>query len=133
MSVPAVRAIKRGRVDAHVTLLTPAKLADVWKTVAEVDEIITIEPGEKLFAVAQKIRRNFDVAILFPNSVRVALEAWLAGIPTRVGYPGHRRSALLNEVFVPKKKKKEPATSAASGPSLSRAGGICGRRYYGRA
>ena len=40
MSVPAVRAIKRGRIDAHVTILTPAKLADVWKSVAEVDEII---------------------------------------------------------------------------------------------
>ena len=108
MSVPAVRAIKRGRIDAHVTILTPAKLADVWRTVTEVDEIITIEPGENVFTVARKIRRNFDVAILLPNSLRVALEAWLAGIPTRVGYPGHRRRALLNEVFAPKKKKKEP-------------------------
>ena len=29
MSVPAVRAIKRGRPDARVSLLTPAKLADL--------------------------------------------------------------------------------------------------------
>jgi lipopolysaccharide heptosyltransferase II len=46
------------------------------------------------------------VAILFPNSLRVALEARLAGIPRRVGYPGHHRRALLNQVLAPKKKKE---------------------------
>jgi lipopolysaccharide heptosyltransferase II len=107
MSVPAVRAVKRGRIDAHVSILTPAKLADVWRTVAEVDEVITFEPKENVFAVAKKLRRGFDAAVLFPNSVRVALEAWLARIPRRVGYPGHHRRALLNQVFAPKKKKKE--------------------------
>ena len=107
MSIPAVRAIKRGRVDAHVTILTPAKLAEVWKSVAEVDEIVTIEPGESVFAVAKKLRGKFEVAILFPNSLRVALEVWLAGIPRRVGYPGHHRRALLDQVFAPKKKKKD--------------------------
>ena len=107
MSVPAVRAIKRGRPDAHVSILTPAKLADVWKSVAEVDEIIVIEPGESVFAVAKKLRaRAFDAAIIFPNSLRTALEPWLAGIPRRVGRPGHRRRWLLDQVFEPNKKKK---------------------------
>ena len=107
MSVPAVRAIKRGRPDAHVALLTPAKLADFWRTVAEVDEVITIDSGNNVFAVAKKLRpTNYDAAILLPNSLRVALEAWLARIPRRVGYPGHRRSWLLNQVFRPKKKKR---------------------------
>ena len=105
MSVPAVRAIKRGRPDAHVSVLTPAKLADFWKSVAEVDEVIAIEAGENIFAVAQKIRRNFDAAILLPNSLRTALEVWLAGIPRRVGVPGHHRRWLLNQVFAPKKKR----------------------------
>ncbi|KAB2647284.1 MAG: lipopolysaccharide heptosyltransferase II [Verrucomicrobia bacterium] len=105
MSVPAVRAIKRGRPEAHVSVLTPAKLADFWKSVAEVDEVIAIEAGENIFGVAQKIRRNFDAAILLPNSLRTALEVWLAGIPRRVGVPGHHRRWLLNQVFAPKKKK----------------------------
>ena len=106
MSVPAIRAIKRGRPDAHVTILTPAKLADFWKSVAEVDEVIAGESSESVFAVAKKIRRDFDAAIIFPNSLRTALEAWLAGIPRRVGVPGHRRRWLLNQIFEPKKKKK---------------------------
>jgi lipopolysaccharide heptosyltransferase II len=107
MSVPAVRAIKRGRPDARITILTPAKLADVWKSVAEVSEIIVIEPGESVFAVAGKIRRGFDAAVIFPNSLRTALEPWLAGIPRRVGYPGHQRRWLLNQIFEAKKKKKK--------------------------
>ncbi|MCE9610369.1 MAG: lipopolysaccharide heptosyltransferase II [Chthoniobacter sp.] len=109
MSVPAVRAIKRGRPDAQLSVLTPAKLADFWKSVAGVDAVIAIESGENVRAVAQKLRaQNFDAAILFPNSLRTALEVWLAGIPRRVGVPGHHRRWLLNQVFEPKKKKKSP-------------------------
>ncbi|EDY18797.1 lipopolysaccharide heptosyltransferase II [Chthoniobacter flavus Ellin428] len=107
MSVPAVRAIKRGRIDAHVTILTPAKLADVWKSVEEVDEVLTIERDDSIRSVAKRLRWTYDVAILFPNSLRVALEVWLAEIPRRVGYPGHQRRSLLNQVFAPKKKKKD--------------------------
>jgi heptosyltransferase II len=108
MTVPAVRAIKRGRPDAHVTILTPAKLADFWKSVPEVDEVLAIEKSESVFAVARKLRDRFEVAILFPNSLRTALEVWLARIPRRVGYPGHRRAWLLNQVFIPKVKTPVP-------------------------
>jgi len=107
MSVPAVRAIKRGRIDAHITILTPAKLADVWRSVEEVDEILPIERDDSILSVAKRLRWTYDVAILFPNSLRVALEVWLAEIPRRVGYPGHSRRSLLNQVFAPKKKKKD--------------------------
>ena len=106
MSIPAVRAIKRGRPDAHVTILTPAKLADLWKEVAEVDEVIGIESSDSIFSVVKKIRHDFDAAVIFPNSLRSAFEAWLAGIPRRVGFPGHQRAWLLNQVFRGKKSKK---------------------------
>ncbi len=108
MTVPAVRAIKRGRPDARVTILTPAKLADFWRSVAEVDEVLTIAATESVFAVARKLRDRFEVAILFPNTLRTAHEVWLARIPRRVGYPGHRRAWLLNQVFVPKQKTPVP-------------------------
>ena len=108
MSVPAVRAIKRGRPDAHVTILTPAKLADFWKTVPEADAVLPIEPGDSVFTVARKLRGKFEAAVIFPNSLRTALEPWLAGIPRRVGYPGHRREWLLNQILRPKTKKPAP-------------------------
>ena len=50
----------------------------------------------------------FDVAILFPNSLRVALESWLSGIPRRVGYRGHWRSWLVNQIVREPRKPGPP-------------------------
>jgi lipopolysaccharide heptosyltransferase II len=97
MSVEAVRRIKYGRPDVRLTILTRAKLADFWRLVREVDEVIPVAPHDSVVTVAAKIRAGFDVAILFPNSVRSALEVWLAGIPRRVGYARRWRRLLLNQ------------------------------------
>src|SRR6185437_11076657 len=90
MSVPAVRAIKKGRPDAHVTVLAPEKIAPMWKLVSEVDQTLAL-PNKSLFSATRLIARqeSFDVAVLFPNSLRAALEAWR--IPREVGYRGHAR------------------------------------------
>src|SRR5438874_7303121 len=100
MSVPAIRAIKAGRPDAHITVAVPSKIASMWKLVPEVSEIIPL-PNKSLLATVRSIRRqsSFDVVILFPNSLRAALETWLTGIPRRVGYRGHFRSWLLNQII----------------------------------
>jgi heptosyltransferase II len=100
MTTPAVRRLKRGRPDVRLTVLTRSKLADFWRLVPEVDELITIDPGDSVFRVAAKIRARFEVAILFPNSIRSALEVWLAAIPRRVGYGRPWRNILLNQ-FIP--------------------------------
>ena len=100
MSVPAVRAIKNGRPDAHVTIAAPAKIAPMWKLVPEVDAILPLASNSLLAAVRSiRGRPGFDVAILLPNSLRVALEALLSGVRRRVGYRGHSRSWLLNQVI----------------------------------
>ena len=108
ISVPAVRAIKSGRPDAHLSILTPANLAPMWKLVKEADEIVPL-PNKSLVAAMHLLRRRsrFDVAVLFPNSARVALEVWLSGIPQRVGYRGHWRSWFLNQI-VPEPRKPGP-------------------------
>ena len=123
MSVPAVRAMKRGLDGAHIAVLTPEKLADVWRLVPEVDEVIAF-PAAKgsgfmraltgmahIFRVAKMIRgRGFTTGVVFPNSLRTGLEMWLARVPKRVGFPGHaRRSALLTQVF--REEKTGPATA----------------------
>ncbi len=100
MSIPAVRRIKRGRPDARLAVLTQARLADLWKSVPEVDEVIAIEDNESLLATAGKIRGRFDVAIIFPNSPRTALEAYLGRVPRRVGFRRPWRNIFLNQ-FVP--------------------------------
>lgn len=107
MSAPAVRAIKQGRPDLLLTVLTPSKLADFWRAVPEVDEVIGFEK-KSILEVVRKIKGRFDVAVLFPNSVRVAMEARVAGIPRRVGYTGHRRRLLLNQIMPLPKKVRPP-------------------------
>ena len=104
MSAPAVRAIKRGRPDAHITVLTRAKLADFWKLVPEVDAVIPIGESDNIFRVAKKIGSGFDAAVVFPNSVRSALEPWLAHVPRRIGFDAKWRNPLLNQI--PRKGKK---------------------------
>lgn len=108
MSVPAVRAIKTGRPDAQITIAAPSNIAAIWKLVPEVDAIIPL-PGNSLFASVRLLRRHrsFDVAILFANSLRVALEAWLGGVPRRAGYRGHSRSWLLNQI-IPESPQPSP-------------------------
>src|SRR6266436_6126848 len=105
MSVPAVRAIKAGRPDAHITVAVPSKIAAMWKLVPEVSEIIPL-PNRSLLATVRSIRRQprFDVVILFPNSLRTAVETWLSEIPRRVGYRGHFRSWLLNQIIYEREK-----------------------------
>jgi heptosyltransferase-2 len=97
MSVPAVRAIKRGRPDAHVTVLAPGKMAPMWKLISEVDEILAL-PNKSLLGAMRFVGRqpHFDVAILFPNSLRSALEVLF--VPRKVGYRGHSRGWLLNQI-----------------------------------
>jgi len=108
MSLPAVRAIKAGRPDARVTIASPENIVPMWKLVSEVDAVIPLSKS-RLISVVWSLRRepSFDVAILFPNSLRAALEAWLAGIPRRVGYRGHWRRWLLDQI-VPVPRKPGP-------------------------
>src|ERR1700704_5550031 len=108
ISMSAVRAIKAGRPDAHVTVAAPEKIAPGWKILPGVDKVISLR-SRSLFSAVRLIRHQtiFDVAILFPNSLRVALEVWLAGVPRRVGYRGHHRRWLLNQI-IPERPRLGP-------------------------
>lgn len=124
MSVPAVRAIKDGRPDVHVTIAAPDKIAAMWKLIPEVDAIIPL-PDMSLISVVRLLRQQmlFDVAIVFPNSLRVALETWLSGTPRRVGYRGHCRSWLVNQII---RKPRKPGPPEHHSLRFLRIAGECG-------
>jgi lipopolysaccharide heptosyltransferase II len=98
MNIPAVEACKKGRPDLRVTILAPAKLAALWRRVPAVDEVIAIESGESPLALGRRVKEKFDAAILFPNSLRSALEARALGVRNVIGYPGHQRRWLLRRI-----------------------------------
>jgi len=124
MSVPAVRTIKNGRPDVHVTIAAPDKIAAMWKLIPEVNAIIAL-PEDSLLSVVRLLRRQmpFDVAILFPNSLRVALETSLSGIPRRVGYRGHWRSWLVNQIV---REPRKPSPLEHHSLRFLRIAGECG-------
>jgi lipopolysaccharide heptosyltransferase II len=95
-----VRALKQGRPDLRLTVLCPAKLAELWQSVPEVDDIISKERDDSISEVALKVRERarFDAAVLLTNSARSTLELWRANIPRLVGYHGSYRSRLLHDV-----------------------------------
>ncbi len=96
MTTPSLIRLREHYRSAHITILTPTKLCDLWQHHPAVDEVIGFEAGEGLLSVSQKLRAGkFDLALVLPNSPRAALETWLAGIPQRIGYARSWRNWLL--------------------------------------
>ena len=104
---PACRACIQARPPGRPACCAySAKLGAFWKSIPEVDEVVSFAPADSVLSIAERIRGRFDAAMLFPNSFRSAAEAWLAGIPRRVGFRGHFRSMLLTQIIDEPKKKK---------------------------
>ena len=103
MTTPALMRLREKFPDAHIMLLTPEKLRDLWLHHPAVNEIISFAPGENVFSVGRKLRAgNFDLALVLPNSPRSALEVWLAGIPRRIGYARPWRNWFLTQTVAPR-------------------------------
>ena len=79
MTTLALQRLREAQPDAHITLLTHAKLRDLWRDHPAINEVITYDDSDSAWSVSPKLRGNkFDVGLTFPNSHRAALELWLA-------------------------------------------------------
>ncbi len=124
MTTPALLRLREKFTDAHITILTPEKLKDLWLHHPAIDEIISFASDESVWKVAKKLRLQlgpevlraervkfysgpdgkiplFDLALVLPNSPRSAIEAFLAGIPKRIGYTRPWRSFFLTQTVAP--------------------------------
>jgi heptosyltransferase-2 len=105
MSMPAVRQLRKAFPQAEIHLLVQDKLSDIWKSNPDINSVIEISPSDSPFAVAGLVKKyDFDIAVIFPNSFRSAIEAWLSGIPRRVGFSFGLRSMLLTDPVKPPHK-----------------------------
>ena len=115
MSLPALRALRSRHASAQLSVLAMPWVQDLYAREPFADEILpyTAPRGvrgirEKL-AVARRLRdRNYDCALLLPNSFDSALVVWLAGIPERIGYSRDWRRLLLTRAIPPPKKGAIP-------------------------
>ena len=96
MTTPALQRLREARPSAHVTLLTHEKLADLWRGHPSLDAVLTFADDESVWSVGARLRREkFDAALVFPNSLRSALEVFLARIPQLIGCARNGRGILL--------------------------------------
>jgi heptosyltransferase-2 len=98
MTTPALLRLREAMPATHIALLSPAKIAELWRGHLAVDEVLAVPPGTGLWSVGAHLRAGrFDAALVLPNSQRSALETWLARIPRRIGYARPWRNWLLTD------------------------------------
>lgn len=103
MTTPALQRLREARPEAQITLLTPAKLRDLWLHHPAIDSVLKFEEGETVFAVAKRLRAGrFTTALVLPNSPRSALEVFLARIPCRIGLARPWRNFFLTQRIQPR-------------------------------
>jgi heptosyltransferase II len=103
MTTPALSRLREEFPGAHIGILCPDKLRELWRQHPAVDETISFFAGENILTTGNKLRAGkFDVALVLPNSPRSAIEPWLAGIPQRIGYARPWRNFFLTQVVAPR-------------------------------
>jgi heptosyltransferase II len=103
MTTPALLCLRARFPAAEITLLTHAKLAELWQGHPALNRIICFRAGDSVWSIGRRLREGrFDTGIIFPNSPRSALELWLAGIPRRVGFRCAWRTVLLTDGIYPR-------------------------------
>ena len=101
MSVPALRELRRLFPRARLTLLVKTWVRDIFLDADFLDDILVYDdsasPQARSFLrmTAELRRRRFDTAILFQGAFGAAAQAFLAGIPARIGFPTDGRRFLL--------------------------------------
>jgi heptosyltransferase-2 len=93
MALPAIADVRRGSPQATIVVAARQSVAPLFGMVRDVDEVIALGPQ------ARSIGRDFDAAILLPNSFRAAIVAARAGIPERWGYRTDWRGLLLTRAI----------------------------------
>jgi len=102
MSIPAISHLKTLFPEAHISLLTRSWAEGIFRDSEAVDEIISFEKTKSsisnLFGVARNLRkREFDAAIVFPNSFESALSVRLGGVKRIFGYSSEGRRIILSD------------------------------------
>jgi len=127
MSLPALAAVRERFPAARVTILAKPWVADLYARETFANGVILYDPKRRWQMIRELRKRRFDCAILLQNAFEAALMAWLAGIPTRIGYNRDGRGVLLTTaVRVPKPGETPPHQRFYYLELLRRAGVIDG-------
>jgi heptosyltransferase-2 len=112
MATPALRAIRTHFSNAEIIAVLRPYVADVLAGLDLVDRVLLHDPRGadphrrgRRFLRALRCER-LDLAVLFPNSLRSAAIAWMAGAKRRVGIARNGRRLLLTDAIAPRPRKQ---------------------------
>lgn len=101
MATPAINALWEGLSRGSLIAVGRPYVQGVVEGSPWFDAFVPAEP-KKFWTTAQRLRPyRCDVAVLFPNSLRSAVTAWLSNIPRRIGYDRYGRKPMLTEALPP--------------------------------
>ena len=101
MCLPALQALRASHPTAHIAILGPSWISDLYRGETFCNETIVYpkERGARNLAakwqLARELRGRFDVALLLQNAFEAAAFARAAGIPQRIGFDRDGRGWLL--------------------------------------
>src|SRR5262245_16377334 len=101
MALPAIGDVRRAQPEARITVAARPNIAPLFTMTPDVDDTIALERRGWRGAGDELAGRQFDVALLLPNSLHAALVASRARIPERWGYRRDLRGLLLTSAIVP--------------------------------
>lgn len=107
MATPAFRALRRGFPEAEMVVVVKPGVAPTLDGCPWFDGRLLFDPRSKdralrTFSTIQRLRAGrFDLAVLFPNSIRTGLVSWLGGARRRVGYDLGGRRPFLTDRLTP--------------------------------
>jgi ADP-heptose:LPS heptosyltransferase/lauroyl/myristoyl acyltransferase len=105
MALPLLRALRVSRPDAEITLLAQPQFLPLLENWNVADHLRALpRRGGNYFLSFWRARRDYpDAYLLFTNSFRGDLEAWLTRCPQRFGLvrPGKHRPLLTHRYHVP--------------------------------
>lgn len=104
MALPLLRTLRTSRPDAEVTLIGKAAFAPLVERWGVCDHFVPLPPrGARYFRRFRQLREAHpDLYLLFTQSARADLEAWLTGCRQRFGVIRRgRRRPLLTHAYAP--------------------------------
>ncbi len=115
LTLPMLPVLRRHFPDAHLAMLVSAYPAEILHRNQYLDEVLLYDDSVKLVPFFQLLRslrmRRFDTVVVVHPTPRLALLAFLAGIPIRVGTGYRWYSFLFNRrVFEHRKDSKRHET-----------------------
>jgi len=102
MALPAIQRL-HSESEAAITVLSKPGVQPLWDMSPAVAGTVTLDSSMAgMVKTASKIKDlEVDAAYILPNSWRSALIPFMAGVPRRIGYPGHNRRVLLTDCIIP--------------------------------